>query len=75
MQAWRNQLKLLAMQRVQSLEKEEVFSFSVVVSGAQTLDNKIRGRFLDLLKELQKDVEASPPEKVMQINLEMIPWA
>jgi uncharacterized protein (TIGR02147 family) len=73
--AWRNQLKLLAMQRLQVLPTEEAYAFSVVLSGSRALENTIRARFLEVLQDLKKAVEGAPPERVYQMSIELLPWA
>lgn len=72
--AWQNQLRLMSMQRMQSLPREEFFSYSVVFSADRLMDNDIRQKFLAFLSAIQSDSHDRPNEKVYQLNFDLVPW-
>ena len=72
--AWRNQLKLQAMNRLEIVTDHKAYSFSVVFSGNEAIRKEIQGRFLNLLKGVEKLVGEGPQEDVYQMSFELFPW-
>jgi transcriptional regulator with XRE-family HTH domain len=73
--AWLSQLRLLSMQRMQTLTRDDYFSYSVVFSGDSDTEAKIRQQFVDFLKTAQATVSDGVCERTFQLNLDLIPWA
>lgn len=72
--AWRNQLKVLSMQRLQSMSNDYSYSFAVVFSADEETRKKIQSRFLELLKEIEPFVKAAPAEDTFAMSFDLFSW-
>lgn len=72
--SWRNQLKLKAMSRVDSIPEENVYSFSVVFSSHEEIRKEIHSRFLSFLKGIEELVRSGPQEDAYQMSFELFSW-
>ncbi len=72
--SWRNQLKLLTLQRLQHNENGKSYSFSVVFSADPQTKNKIQAKFLELLKETEPWVQKAPSQETFQMNFDLFSW-
>ena len=72
--AWRNQLRQMSLHRMQSLPRDDYFSYSVVFSADQMMDSEVRQSFLVFLKAIQDSCQNRPEEKIYQLNFDLVPW-
>ncbi len=72
--AWRNQVRLLALQRLQALPREKAYGFSMAFSANQETYKKVQSRFLEFLREIDPWIEKAPPEQAFQVNFDLFPW-
>ncbi len=71
---WRNQLKLLCMDRLNRDSRPDDYSFSVTFSAASKTRNKIKSEFLDLLKRVEESVQNSDQEESYQMSFDLFSW-
>jgi hypothetical protein len=71
---WRNQLKLLCMDRLNRDASSEDYSFSVTFSATAKTRNKIKSKFLDLLKQVEETVQNSDQEESYQMSFDLFSW-
>ena len=71
---WRNQLKLLAINRVDTLDKHHDYSFSVIFSSDAETRKNIQTLFLEFLKKVETMVDESEKAGVYQMSFEIFPW-
>lgn len=71
---WRNSLKLLSMQHIDSLDDEEAYSFSVVFSSNDDSKRLIHRKFIDFLKEVEEIATSGKQENVYNMTFELFPW-
>lgn len=72
--AWQNQLRLMSLQRMQSIPREDFFSYSVVFSADRMMDSEVRRKFLAFLCAIQSESQERVTEKVYQLNFDLVPW-
>lgn len=73
---WRNQVKLASMQKLNSLPIDnKTYSFSTVFSSTETTRKNIHTKFLDFLKECEKDVRTGEPKHLYQMSFDLFCWA
>lgn len=73
--AWRNQLKLLTIQKLNSpSQNDSPYSFSTVFSANEATRQKIQKKFLQLLSECEKDVADAKAEKLYQMSFDLFSW-
>ncbi|MGE0615738.1 MAG: TIGR02147 family protein [Bacteriovoracia bacterium] len=73
--AWRNQLRLLSLQRLQAVETDEQsYSFSVVFSSDMKTRNQVHAAFLEFLKATERKVKGTEPEHTFQLNFDLFKW-
>lgn len=72
--SWRNQLKLLAINKIDSIEDDDGYSFAVIFSATEEVKKLIQRRFLEYLNEVEALVGASPQEDTYQMSFELFPW-
>ena len=72
--AWRAQIRLLALQRTQVIAKDQHYSFSVIFSAGTNTDQEIKKHFFEYLKTLEDEVKRASSERVFQINFDVLPW-
>lgn len=71
---WRHQVRFLSMQKMQSLEKKDQYSFSVTISAENDFLDVVRERFGSFLKDMEHQVSNASCEKVFQVNFEAHSW-
>jgi uncharacterized protein (TIGR02147 family) len=67
-------MRMRSGQRLQEVEADKRFSFSVTFTGTEETRQSIHERFLVFLKEIEKFVKDSPTENAYQINFDLFPW-
>lgn len=72
--AWRNQLKLLSVQRLNQLPEAKAYSFSVVFSASENTRKEIHSRFLEFLKSCESLVGEAKSKNVYQMSFDLFPW-
>jgi len=72
--SWRNQLKLLAINKIDTLADDQAYSFSVVFSANDDIRKEIHSRFLAYLKGVEELVGDAPQEHAYQMSFELFPW-
>jgi len=71
---WRNQLKLLCMDRLNRDARNDDYSFSVTFSATPKARDKIKADFLDLLKQIENTVQKSDQQETYQMSFELFSW-
>jgi uncharacterized protein (TIGR02147 family) len=71
---WRNQLKLLCMDRLNRDARADDYSFSVTFSATPKTRNKIKSEFLDLLKRVEETAQNSDLEESYQMSFDLFSW-
>lgn len=73
-QMWRQQLNLIAQNRVQMVSDDKKYNFQVVFSADENARKFIHNEFLKLLKKVQKTVGDSKNHDVYQMNFDLFSW-
>jgi plasmid maintenance system antidote protein VapI len=74
--AWRNQLKLLSLQKLNAQEVDEgTYSFSTVFTCTETTRKKIHAQFLEFLKSCETSVKDAAPKRLYQMSFDLFSWA
>lgn len=71
---WRNQLKLLCLERLNRRHRQDDYSFSVTFSATERVRDKIKSEFLDLLQRTEDLVQGSKLEETYQMSFDLFPW-
>ena len=71
---WRNQLKLMAMTRLEMVREADSHSFAVVFSASRATFEAVRVRFLQFLKEADDEIKAAPDKNIYQMTFDLFPW-
>jgi uncharacterized protein (TIGR02147 family) len=71
---WRDQLKLMSLQRLKTLPEGSDYSFSVIFSSDKKTKEKIQRKFLNLLKDIEPLVEKANDENVFQMSFDLFGW-
>lgn len=71
---YRTQMRLRALEKLQTSNQDHQYSFSVLFSADDKTRRKIQHGFLNLITEVQKDVEASSDQGVYQMNFDLFQW-
>lgn len=71
---WRNQLKMLCLDRLNRDARKSDYSFSVVFSANTKTRDKIKSEFLALLKSIEATVQKSDQEESYQMNFDLFSW-
>ncbi len=71
---WRNQLKLLCMDRLNRDASADDYSFSVTFSASPKTRNKIKSEFLAFLKRVEESVQSSDLEETYQMSFDLFSW-
>lgn len=74
LQPYRMLLRLRAMDQIQRLPQERCVSFSVVFSADEKARKTIHAAFLEFLKTAENTVKSTRPEKIYQLNFDLLPW-
>jgi hypothetical protein len=68
-------LRLKAIEKMDSLEKNEFYSFTVVFSTEESVRKQARELFLKYLEEVQTLVQRSSEKDVYRINFDLFKWS
>lgn len=71
---WRNQLKLMCLERLNRRSHRHDYSFSVTFSASEKSREKIHAEFLQFLKQTETIVAGSKRETTYQLNFDLFPW-
>lgn len=71
---WRNQLKLLCLERLNHKSKAGDYSFSVCFSATDKVRDKIKADFLELLKKAEVSVRDARQDGAYQMSFELFAW-
>lgn len=71
---WRNQLKLLCLDRLSRRPEKSDYSFSVCFSATDKVRDRIKGDFLELLKKAEAEVGGARQEGAYQMSFELFAW-
>ncbi len=72
--AWRNQLKLLSMQRINQLPDKEIYSFSTVFSATPETRKIITEKFVEFLKSCESSVANAQAKQVYYMSFDLFSW-
>lgn len=72
---FRNSSRQASQAKMNTLEQDNFYSFSAIISCDEDTKQKIQKRFLDFLKQCQNDVMKSESEEVYQINFDLLKWS
>ncbi len=72
--AWRNQMKLAALQRLGQVDPEEAYAFSAVFSADAATKAFVHDRFLEFLRSVEGAVQRAPARQVFQMAFDLFPW-
>lgn len=72
--AWRNQTKLVSLERLGRFPKKEDYSFSVSFSSNEECRLKIQSAFLEFLQKVETWVDGSKLEEAYQLNFDLFTW-
>lgn len=73
--AFRNLGHLASMNKMNTSEQDDFYSFSAIISCDSETKQKIQKRFLDFLKSCQSDVVKASSEEVYQLNFDLVKWS
>jgi hypothetical protein len=71
---WRNQLKLLCMERLNRIPHDRDYSLSATFSANAKIRDKIKAEFLDLIKKSQALTEGTKLEDTYQMSFDLFSW-
>lgn len=71
---WRNQLKILSLERMNRNSRPQDYSFSVTFSATEKVRDKIRADFLELLKRAEAQVTDAKHEEAFQMSFDLFSW-
>ncbi len=72
---YRNLMNQFAINKMNAVEDEDFYSFSVVFTCDEKVNAKIRQRFFTFLKDVQGDVKKAKAEDVYQLNFNLLKWS
>lgn len=72
---WRNQLKILCLERLSRRARRDDYSFSVTFSATERVRDKIKSEFLDLLKRSEELVQGAKQEETYQMSFDLFSWS
>lgn len=73
-QVWRNQLKFISINQLNSLPVDHCYSFSVLFSADESARVTIQNAFLEYLNKIKDIVEAAPKKETYQLSFDLFPW-
>ncbi|MGE3263079.1 MAG: TIGR02147 family protein [Bacteriovoracia bacterium] len=73
-QAWRNQMRMICLQRLHSHEQDDDYSFSVTFTADPTTRNWLQQEFLALLSRAETRVKNAADQEVYQMNFDLFRW-
>jgi uncharacterized protein (TIGR02147 family) len=72
--AWRAQLKLMSLARMEAIADKDTYSFSAVFSTMPAVRQQIHAKLLACLSEIEQLVRGSPQEETYQLAIDLFPW-
>ncbi len=73
--AYHSLMKTNAFSRIDGLTKNQKYALSVLFNGTQENFDSIRNKFLNVLKEIEREVTTtSNPTEVYQLSIDLFPW-
>lgn len=72
--SYRMQMRLKALEHMQSRPKDDHYSFAVVYSANEASRNQIKAKFLELIDWAQELTQAEEPGHVYQMNFDLLKW-
>ncbi len=72
--AWQTQLRLMALQRLQSAPRKTDYRFSVVFSADEAARKKLQTEILTLLKKAEEQVRDAPEKDIFFLGLDYFQW-
>ncbi|MGZ3768630.1 MAG: TIGR02147 family protein [Bdellovibrio sp.] len=73
--SYRTLMRLKAVEKMEHLEEDEFYSFSVAFSTNPAVQKEIHSRFLKFLSDVQKLVMAEKASDVYQMNFDLLKWS
>ena len=67
--------RVKTLERIQRLNQEKTYNFSVVFSADEGTRKKIKGKFLELLEFAGKAANGAKNEEVYQMNFDLFDWS
>jgi len=72
---WRNQLKLLAMNRLDMVRDADSYSFANIFSADRATFEEIQVRFLQFIRNVDTEcIKPAPDRNVFQMAFDLFPW-
>ena len=71
---WRNQLRIMSLERLNRGFDHNDYSFSVVFSSTPAVRTVIQSGFLQFLKDVESKVNSSEQEESYQMNFDLFSW-
>lgn len=72
--SYASRMRLKAIERMDVLDSDEAYRFSVIFSADTKTRERIHASFMEWLKGAQKQVQASREEEVYQMNFDLLNW-
>jgi len=72
--AYRDQMRILTLQRLHQLPTKDMANFSMIVSMDEETKGWLHNRFLQLLKEAEKRLVDAPAKQTYQLNFDLFRW-
>lgn len=73
--SYRNLMNHFALNKINSLSKEDFYAFNAVITCDKKTNDKIKQKILDFLKEIQDNVKKASSEDVYQICFNFLKWS
>jgi len=73
-ETWRDQIRLLSVERLKALDQENSYSFSVVFNASEPVRLAIQAQFMKFLEEIKREVDGAQDEECYQINFDLLRW-
>lgn len=71
---YRALMRLRSLDLMQRRSHEESYGLSVIFTGSALSRKKVQSRFLEFLKDVEKEVQGDPDEEVYQLNFDLVSW-
>ncbi len=73
--AYRMLQRMKSVERMQSLDQQQSYNFSVLFTADEKARNTIRTRFLELLKDVEGVAGEAADQEVYQMNFDLFDWS
>ena len=73
--SYRVMQRIKSMERIQALEGDNSYNFSVTFTSNEAARLQIKKKFLDFLKDIEELVGESSDEEVYQLNFDLFDWS